>query len=145
MLHKPRLIEIGKPRLLELGPVIDISMGGLSVQYIENKKRITDSNVLSLAIPEEGLKLENIPFEVVSDTIKAQLPDARNIRTRCVKFGKLSPYQTYQLEVFIKNYTSQQGHDRRNGHDRRQFDDPRFDDEDYRILYERRINGERRN
>lgn len=144
MLHKPRLIDIGKPRLVELGPVIDISLGGLAVQYIENKKRILDTDVLSVTIPGAGIKLEKIPFEVISDTITAELPDARKIRTRCVKFGKLSPYQAFQLESFIKNYTNSDGFDRRTGTDRRDFDDPQFDDESYRTLYDRRMLGERR-
>lgn len=144
MLHKPRLIDIGKPRLVELGPVIDISLGGLAVQYIESKKRIIDADVLSVTIPGVGIKLEKIPFEVISDTIKAELPDSRKIRMRCVKFAKLSPYQTFQLESFIQNFTNSEGFDRRSGTDRRNFEDPQFDDESYRTLYDRRILRERR-
>ena len=144
MLHKPKLIDIGKPRLVELGPVIDISMGGLSVQYIETKKRTIDSDVLSISVPDAGVKLENISFEVVSDNVKAALPDERKIRMRCVKFGKMSPYQTFQLETFIKKYTTSEGFDRRFGLDRRKFNDPKFEEEAYRTLYDRRRGGERR-
>ena len=103
-----------------------------------------ETDTLSLSIPGVGIKLENIPFELVSDSIKAELPDSRKIRTRCVKFGKLSPYQTFQLESFIKNYTASDGFDRRVGSERRHFNDPQFDDEDYSTLYDRRTNIERR-
>ena len=43
LLHKPRFMEIGKPKLVELGPVIDISRGGLAVQYVESEKRMFES------------------------------------------------------------------------------------------------------
>jgi hypothetical protein len=144
MLHKPRLIEIGKPRLVELGPIIDISMGGLAFQYIENRKRSFESDILSVKIPDQGMPLENFSFEVISDTIKAELPDERRIRTRCVKFTKLTPYQSFQLETFIKNHTSGDGFERRSGSDRRYSNDPRFDDEDYSTIYERRADQRRR-
>ena len=144
LVKKTRIIEVGKPALVELGPVIDISMGGLSVQYIANKQRTADSDALALAVPPETVRVEPIPYELVKDVEVARLPDGKSIRTRCVKFGKLSDYQTFQLQTFIREHTTAIIRDRRCGKDRRQFEDPRFADDAYRRQFERRILLERR-
>ncbi len=144
MLNKPSLISLGKPRLIELGPVIDISMGGLAVQYIESKKRLTKCDELSINVPGKGIQLESIPFTVISDVEIAVMPDSTKIKNRCVQFGELSSYQAFQLEAFINKYGADIARDRRSALDRRQFDDPKFEDEDYRILYDKRYMGERR-
>ncbi len=59
LLHKPRLMDIGKPKTVELGPVIDISMGGLAVQFVESKNRLQDSETISISIPSTGISLGN--------------------------------------------------------------------------------------
>ena len=144
MLNKPSLIGLGKPSYVELGPVVDISMGGLAIQYFNSKHRQIDCFELSLSLPGEGIKVEGLPFEIVTDFKVAQLPDGREIRKRCVQFGKLDSYKSFQLETFIKNNTSEIVKDRRSGFDRRQFNDPRFNDETFKAHNERRVLGERR-
>ena len=62
MLHKPSLIGFGKPSYIELGPVIDISMGGLAVKYINTKQRQTDCFELSLSVANDGIKIGGLPF-----------------------------------------------------------------------------------
>ncbi len=144
MLHRPRLIKLGKPRLVKSGPIVDISMGGLAVQYIENRERLRDYSELSIIIPPDHIKVEEIPFKVLTDIEIAELPDSRKIRNRCLKFGKLTPYQEFQLESFIKNHGFELLKDRRSVADRRKFNDSRFfDDEDYRVLYEKRVRERR--
>jgi len=144
MLHKPSLIGFGKTSYIELGPVIDISMGGLAVKYINSKKRQTDCFELSLSVANDGIKIEGMPFEVVADFKVAELPDGREVRKRCVEFEKLDSYKSFQLETFIKNNTTTIITERRSGKDRRQFNDPRFKDEEFRAHHNRRILGERR-
>jgi len=144
VLNIPSLIGLGKSGYVELGPVLDISMGGLAVQYIDNKKRQADCLELSISLPPEGHKLEKIPFEIVSDVVVAQLPDAKVIRKRCVQFGELNSYQSFQLESFIKEYATTIIKDRRSGLDRRHFNDPQFEDEAFRATHEKRFMGERR-
>lgn len=144
LIKKTRLIEFGKPRLIELGPLLDISMGGLAVQYIENKERATESDILAIAVADEGIKVEPLPFHVKLDVELAVLPDGKKIKKRCVEFGKLTTYQKYQLEAFIKAYSMTNNSDRRDGLDRRQYEDPRFEAEDYRMIYERRMGPDRR-
>ena len=105
MLHKARKIPIGKPRLVELGPVVDISWGGLAVHYIDNKKRRIESNELSISFPPEGIVLESIAFEVVSDEEIAELPDNKKIRRRSFKFGEMSQSQKTRLVNFLQKFT----------------------------------------
>jgi len=144
LIKKTRIIEVGKPAFVELGPLIDISMGGLSAQYIENKQRTIESDTLAISIPAESVQVEPMPFEIIKDVEVTKMPDGKSIRTRCVQFGKLTDYQSFQLKSFIKQHTTAIIKDRRTG-SRRQYDDPRFEDEEYREMYERRIITERRN
>jgi hypothetical protein len=119
-------------------------MGGLSVQYVENKKRIPDSDVLAISRSPGELEVEPIAFRTVSDVEVARLPDGKKIRTRHVVFEKLSDYQSFQIESFIRQHAADIDNDRRSGFERRQYDDPRYRQEEYRKMYERRFGRDRR-
>jgi hypothetical protein len=144
LIKKNRLLEIGKPKLMELGPIVNISMGGLAVQYVENNKRAVDSEVLAISQPPEGIKVEPIPFRIVTDHEVTRLPGGKAVRTSHVQFGKLTDYQSFQLESFIRKYSTDVGTDRRSGVERRQYDDPRFLEDEYKRMYERRFGQDRR-
>ena len=145
MLHRPRMMDLGRPKLIELGPIIDISLGGLSMQYVENKKRAIEATELSVSVASKGIALSGFGFRLVSDTAIAQLPDGKLIRNRCVEFTGISPQKRFQLESFINHFSINLKQDRRTGIDRRQYNDPKFTDEDYYRLYNRRLNTDRRN
>ena len=145
LIRKPRFIEVGKPQMIEFGPLVDISMGGLAVNYVESKQRVVNSEELAITIASEGVKVERMPYTVVKDVEVATMPDGKKIRNRCVEFGILSDYQVFQLKSFIQAHTVEVRRDRRIGGNRRQSDDPRYEDEIYRNLYERRILDDRRN
>ncbi|MFH1981451.1 MAG: hypothetical protein ABIL58_06390 [Pseudomonadota bacterium] len=144
LLHKQRVIDIGSPKLIELGPIIDISLGGLAVQYVENKKRAITATELSISVPSEGIALSGLEFLMISDKAIAQLPDGKLIRNRCVEFANLAPQKRFQLESFINHYSMNLKRDRRAGIDRRQYNDPKFADEDYYRMYNRRTSIDRR-
>ena len=82
MLNKPSLIGLGKPSYVELGPVVDISMGGLAIQYFNSKHRQIDCFELSLSLPGEGIKVEALPFE---EPARGQPREARHGRWRLVR------------------------------------------------------------
>lgn len=145
LLHKERMIGIGGPKLVELGPIMDISLGGLAVQYMENKKRAVDATQLSISIPSEGIALSGLAFRVVSDKALAQLPDGQLIRKRCVQFVNLKPHQRFQLESFINHFSISLKEDRRIVIDRRENKDPEIGDQDYYRMHSRRSNTDRRN
>ena len=119
LIPKPRLLDIGKPKLIELGPVIDISMGGLAVQYIESKQRKLDTETISISIPSLGFALEDLQCRVVLEKVVASLPNGKQIYNRCVEFVKLTSVQNLQLESFIRKHTFHTIPDRRSGKDRR--------------------------
>ena len=144
LLHRPRLISIGKPKLVELGPVVDISIGGMAVQYIEHKNRSLEGELLSIRVAGNGIKLESLPFRIVLNRVLASMPDGRKIHKCCFEFHQLSAYQRFQLESFIKSHTMQSSGERRASNDRRHFDDPKFKDPQYGAAFERRSGNERR-
>ena len=140
LLQKPRLIEIGKPKLIELGPIIDISMGGLAVQYIENKSRKQETDTISIAIPALKVSLDDLECKVISEKVIAALPDGKQIYHRCVQFINLTSIQSLQLESFIRKHTFHTIPDRRSGKDRRHSEDPNFDrNSDCRSGIDRRV------
>lgn len=104
-LHKPRLIKLGRAKLVELGPIVDISWGGLAVHYIDSKARQIESNELDISTPDEGIRIEGIPFQTVSDIEIADMPDGKKIRRRSIKFGDLSNTQRTGLVNFLQKAT----------------------------------------
>lgn len=140
MIQKPRLLEIGKPKLIELGPIIDISMGGLAVQFVEKKIRQQDAEAISISIPSVGVTLPDLQCKVILEKVITTLPNGRQIYNRCVEFVNLTSVQNLQLESFIRKHTFHTIPDRRSGRDRRCYTDPNFDpDNDRRSGIERRI------
>ena len=104
---KPSLIRIriGQGKYLKLGPVKDISMKGLAVQYVESGQPLTQNKALSVMMPGQGIVLQDLPFQTVRDFEVGQLPQSsKSIRTLCVSFKKLLPIQKAKLENFIEQY-----------------------------------------
>jgi len=144
LLHKERMIAIGRPKLIELGPIIDISIGGLAVQYLENKQRSGDAASLSISVPKGGIAVRNLDFRIISDKSIAKLPNGKMIRNRCLEFTRVSHQKRYQVESFINHYAMHLKQDRRAGIDRRQYMDPRFDEDSFYQMYNRRSGIDRR-
>jgi len=101
---KPSLLRFGKPVHVKLGPIKDIGMKGLAVQYVEKKNLLKNVHELSIMVPGEGIKVERIPFQVVMDFEVGQLSSNKKIRTLCVCFKQLKPMQKVKLERFIEDY-----------------------------------------
>jgi len=144
LLNKPSLIKLGKPARIELGLIIDISLGGLAAQYVESKKQPSEFKHLAISTSSGGIQIDEIPFETISDTEVAKLPDSRIIRNCCLSFGNLMHDQRFKLESFIKDYSLEIMEDRRAVPDRRISHDPKFDDKEYADLYEKRTGTDRR-
>ena len=106
VLNERRIFNFGKPTKIMLGPIADISIGGLSVQYIDNGLRAADLNRLSISKESYEIFPEGIPFNIVSDFIVDNISDSMDKRKRCIEFGKLSMKQLAQLHEFISKYTT---------------------------------------
>ncbi|MCP4672502.1 MAG: hypothetical protein GY857_14500 [Desulfobacula sp.] len=143
MTGKPRFLNLGKPRFFKFGPVINISKGGISIQYISSKKRPNKYTELSITMPAEDLKLDNISFETVTDFQKTEFLKSKKIRQRCIKFHNLTESQMFQVDYFLDNHTNGLAMDRRSKQDRRKSNLPRFS-ESQGLNKDRRNQGERR-
>ncbi|RJP81945.1 MAG: hypothetical protein C4522_04275 [Desulfobacteraceae bacterium] len=144
ILQKPRLMGILGQAKIKFGPIVNISMGGLAVQYIENKNRMKNYTELSIATPAKKQILDRISFEVIADFPVAALPDGKKIRNRCVKFHQMTSYHTFQLDDFIREFSTSYIMDRRSGEERRKFDDPRYQDPAWSRKHEKRSGLDRR-
>jgi hypothetical protein len=58
-----------KGKYKQLGAVIDISCGGISVEYDSQQMLPTENVEYSLTVPEAGLQLEGIRMSTVSDFV----------------------------------------------------------------------------
>lgn len=107
MIHKPSLLKLGKTVMVKLGPIKDIGMQGLAVQYVDQKNLLRNVNELSIAIPDGRIVVDKIKFEAVTDFEVGELPKSGKIRTLCVHFTRLLPLQKIQLERFIDEHATE--------------------------------------
>ena len=104
MIHRPSLFKLGKPVMVKLGPIKDISMRGLAVQYVDHKNLMRDVEEISIALPDGRVMVAKLKFRPVIDFEVVELPKTGKIRTLCVNFTNLLPMQKIQLERFINDY-----------------------------------------
>ncbi|MBT3310859.1 MAG: hypothetical protein HN737_07745 [Desulfobacterales bacterium] len=142
--EKSSLLNFGKTSFIKLGPVVDISMNGLAVQYIGDKKRNDKTSVLSVLGPDEEILLDSIPYTIVSEDHSVELPDLKKIWNRTVQFGNLTPVHKFQLKQLIEKFTKELNVERRAGADRRQFDDPQYDEDSEWVIKKSRRKKNRR-
>jgi len=144
ILEKPLILGLLGQSNIELGPIVNISMGGLASQYIENKRRTSSTDNLSIRMPDKSIIVEKISYRTTADFEIAEIPDGKKIRNRCVKFFNMSSYQTFRLDDFIKSHSIGFMIDRRCEEERRKYVDPRYEDPECNVLKERRSGLERR-
>lgn len=90
----------------EVGQLLDISNGGLSLQFLatdEKPKTYTDLGILA----SMDLAMEKIPFRTVSvEEVDNHIPlSVTRLRRYSLEFKNLTPDQRAKLDFFIKNYT----------------------------------------
>ena len=86
--------------------VIDVSMGGLRAQYVGPDMHLYEKNILSIETDDGNIKIEDIPFKVITDYKFTRLPDNSYLRRCGIQFGKLSEYHKQQLVKLIAEYSS---------------------------------------
>ncbi len=88
------------------GSVLDISRSGLSFKYVLDGKTPEYVDQASINMTAENFSLENLTYRAISDTmLKAANGSNIETRRRGVRFEKLTPLQSEQLDYFIENYT----------------------------------------
>jgi len=102
---KPRFLNLGKPHLVKSAPIIDVSLEGLSFQYIDRNMWSPDFNELAISHSEtDEIKIDKLSFKVVSDFPVARLSNSKFIRRCSIKFEKMTLNQKHQLQRLIQNY-----------------------------------------
>jgi hypothetical protein len=89
-----------------LGGMVDISKGGLSFQFIDTKGPVSSYSELDIFISGYGIKVESLPFEIISDIVTEKEIPFNPVFTRRlgVKFSSLSEAKKSQIYSFIQKH-----------------------------------------
>ena len=89
-----------------VGQLLDISKGGLSVQYLATNEKSGDYSELGI-FSSVDLAMERIPFRIVSDTkMDHELTSGiSELKRFGLMFEDLTPGQQAKLDCFIRNHT----------------------------------------
>ena len=104
VLKKPKFFKFLKPQTTKFA-ILDVSMGGLQAQYVGTDMHQYEKNILSIETDDGAIKIENIPFKVITDYNYTHLPDNTYLRRCGIKFGKLSKNHIQQVKEFVAKCT----------------------------------------
>ena len=96
-----------KPSDTGVGRLIDISMDGLTLDYISSKEPEVQPSELDIFVVNSSFRLHSIPCETITDFVTFTTYDGSlSKRRRGVQFGKLTENQEALLVQFINNHTT---------------------------------------
>ena len=106
LLPRDVTFAVFRPHFSNLGKVKDISIGGLSLEYVLNKTKNTGFSEIDIFLTDDFFYLRRIPSKIIYDREIDE--ESRSVITmRCgLQFDDLTPTQTSQLEYFLQNYTT---------------------------------------
>ena len=95
------------PDPVKVVPIMDISMGGLSIYLDNNAGRPDPLSKMEIMVADCSFYLEKLPFHIVDDTKAFSNGNASlmNGHRYGIKFGNLEPRQKTQLKYFVRRYT----------------------------------------
>jgi hypothetical protein len=99
------LLGVIKSKVARWGPIEDLSMGGLCVQYIAKRIELRDYDELSLQVGLDGRKVTGIAYKISYDLKVQELPSGIVIRKAGLRFENLNQGKKTELERFIDDYT----------------------------------------
>jgi hypothetical protein len=89
-----------------MGRLIDISMGGLTFDYITTQSPSVKATELDIFLATSGFRLFEMPIRSVWSLNTYDIPSTPLHKRRIgVEFGDLTSFQRSQIEHFIKNHT----------------------------------------
>jgi hypothetical protein len=106
--HGAFAVIVHSPGLTHLCQIIDIGRGGLSFCYSGLNRLSMGVTELSIVMREKNFRLGNIQVKNVSDEeVQKSLPtEISTKRRRSVRFISLSYDQKFELEHFLRRYTT---------------------------------------
>lgn len=102
--HNGTYVALGPP-YGKVGPMIDISLGGLSFEYADRREQ-TDESHINIFLTEANFYLEKVPIKTILDFEVANTlaPSAAATRRCGLQFEDLTPDQASKIDFFIQNY-----------------------------------------
>jgi hypothetical protein len=101
-------LAVLKAKPLKMGQIVNISKGGLAFRYIDSEIEAAKSSEIDILFAQNGFHLNKISFKTMVDyKAVSEFPFSSIVmRQRSVQFREMRPYQTFRLDYFIKNYTT---------------------------------------
>jgi hypothetical protein len=92
---------------IQFGRINNISMDGLSFNYIVGEEKSSSSLVLDILLADSGFYLANLKFKTVTDVkVASDLPmDPIAMRRHHVRFQRMAPDQIKKMQYLIQHYT----------------------------------------
>jgi len=90
-----------------LGPVVNISMGGLSFRYTEDDEHKKLSDILGIFLGSDNILIDKLPTKRITDKLISRGSSflKTSTRQRSIQFTDLSEKQCKSLKDFISNKT----------------------------------------
>lgn len=100
-------LAVFKSKYSHMGKIIDISMEGIALYYIDSHCQPEETAELDIMFAEGRFYLDNIGFKIISDfEIAGELPDSSiKMRQLSLQFKDLAHHRKTHLDFFIKNHT----------------------------------------
>ena len=116
---RPRLFMRRKYRHVKIGPIVDIGMGGICIEYVRKGKLDPRLNEMFIMVPGHNFQADNIPFAIVSESVVENHNTRQNMMRLNTQFCTLNQDHIFNLKKFISKFTDGYVKDRRSGTDRR--------------------------
>jgi len=92
-----------------VGRLIDISVDGLSFDYVMTQEPSGEPTELEIFVTDSAFRLYKIPCKTISDFKTFEIPQTLTHRRRSgVQFGELTEAQKSQIEYFMQKYTTKE-------------------------------------
>ena len=101
VLRRPLRYKLWRSRKVAV-PIIDISLRGVSIQSRAHKKWPFHRDTLSILTADKKSKVDNSPYELVSDRKVFPVSGNGNTRRLGFKFADLSRHQKWQLLFLLE-------------------------------------------
>ena len=95
-----------------VGQIINISKGGLALNYIGKEAQITGWHKVNIFLSGNRFYLKEVPFKAISDFYIGTQPPFSSVLMKqcCGQFGELTREQKSQLDYFLANHTTGELH-----------------------------------
>jgi len=98
----------------ELGKIINISKGGLALQYLVEDNQIKEAVELDIVLANNDFYIKKLPCKTISDfeMINKIYFSSLKMKRHSIKFGELDNNQTSELDYFIEQHAISETQDK---------------------------------